>query len=96
MSSWRESQLDTRPLQALRSRHTRGKKANVPWSRSRRTHSDTSLRLLQAGGGSSEEEQEILGSFEWSKNDAVLHWDERVGPHVELDPFPISPVMARW
>jgi predicted NAD/FAD-binding protein len=34
--------------------------------------------MLQRGGGPTEEEREILGAFEWSKNEAVLHWDERV------------------
>lgn len=36
------------------------------------------MRLLKAGGGASREEEDILSSFEWSKNEAVLHWDERV------------------
>ncbi|KAG7528816.1 hypothetical protein FFLO_05915 [Filobasidium floriforme] len=44
------------------------------------THSDTSLRLLKAGGGATREEEDILSSFEWSKNEAVLHWDERFMP----------------
>lgn len=42
------------------------------------THSDTTLQMLKAGGGATKEEEEILSAFEWSKNEAVLHWDERV------------------
>ena len=42
------------------------------------THSDATLRLLKAGGGATEDEESILSAFEWSKNEAVLHWDERV------------------
>jgi hypothetical protein len=34
--------------------------------------------MLENGGGPTVEEEEILGSFEWSKNEAVLHWDQRV------------------
>lgn len=34
--------------------------------------------MLEAGGGLTDEEDEILSKFEWSKNEAVLHWDERV------------------
>lgn len=45
-----------------------------------RTHSNTSLELLRAGGGATSDEESILGAFEWSQNEAVLHWDERFMP----------------
>lgn len=35
--------------------------------------------MLRNGGGASEEEENILGKFEWNKNEAVVHWDEKVG-----------------
>lgn len=41
------------------------------------THSNTTLEIL--GGDATDDEREILGSFEWSKNEAVLHCDEKVG-----------------
>lgn len=44
-----------------------------------RTHSDTALEMLRNGGGASEEEENILGKFDWNKNEAVVHWDEKVG-----------------
>lgn len=34
--------------------------------------------MLRNGGGASKEEEEILGKFEWNKNEAVVHWDEKV------------------
>lgn len=34
--------------------------------------------MLRNGGGASAEEEEILGKFEWNKNEAVVHWDEKV------------------
>lgn len=49
-------------------------------SRRASTHSDTSLQLLRAGGGATADEESILGAFEWSQNEAVLHWDERFMP----------------
>lgn len=42
------------------------------------THSDTALEMLRNGGGASAEEENILGKFEWNKNEAVVHWDEKV------------------
>jgi hypothetical protein len=44
-----------------------------------RTHSDTTLAMLRAGGEATMQEEKALGSWSWSKNEAVLHWDERVG-----------------
>ncbi|KAJ9101757.1 hypothetical protein QFC21_003096 [Naganishia friedmannii] len=44
------------------------------------THSDTALAMLRNGGGASKEEEEILGKFEWNKNGAVVHWDEKLMP----------------
>jgi hypothetical protein len=35
--------------------------------------------MLRNGGGASEEEESILGKFDWNKNEAVVHWDEKVG-----------------
>lgn len=35
--------------------------------------------MLRNGGGASEEEENILGKFDWNKNEAVVHWDEKVG-----------------
>lgn len=35
--------------------------------------------MLRNGGGASAEEEDILGKFEWNKNEAVVHWDEKVG-----------------
>jgi predicted NAD/FAD-binding protein len=42
-------------------------------------HSDTSLAILKAGG-ISEEEERILGGFQWSKSQVVLHSDEKLMP----------------
>ena len=44
------------------------------------THSDTTLQLLRRGGGLSDEEEKVLGPWQWSKNEAVLHHDERLMP----------------
>lgn len=40
------------------------------------THSDTTLKIL--GDGATEAEKEILGSFGWNRNEAILHCDEEV------------------
>lgn len=45
-----------------------------------RTHSDTTLALLKRGGHVSADEEKVLGPWEWSQNEAFLHWDERVSP----------------
>jgi predicted NAD/FAD-binding protein len=42
------------------------------------THSDTSLKMLRQGLGITEDEKNILESFAWSKNRAVLHSDINV------------------
>jgi predicted NAD/FAD-binding protein len=42
------------------------------------THSDTSLRILREGTGLTVDEENVLGSFLWSKNRAVLHSDVNV------------------
>lgn len=41
-------------------------------------HSDDALRILQAGDGFEEDEARILESFEWNKNEVLLHSDTRV------------------
>ncbi|KAJ3015441.1 hypothetical protein NUW54_g1049 [Trametes sanguinea] len=41
-------------------------------------HTDTTVDILNAGGGMSAEETRILGKFKWNRNEAVLHRDERV------------------
>ncbi|ESK85916.1 amine oxidase [Moniliophthora roreri MCA 2997] len=47
-------------------------------------HSDTALSILKAGSGLSSEEQAILGMFQWNKNHAVLHNDEKLMPRSRL------------
>lgn len=42
------------------------------------THSDTTLKILEGGGETTEEERSILGAFEWTRNEAVLHCDTAV------------------
>jgi len=42
-------------------------------------HSDDALRIVDAGGGATPEEREILSKFHWVKNDLWLHSDENVG-----------------
>ncbi|WVW84255.1 hypothetical protein I302_106285 [Kwoniella bestiolae CBS 10118] len=44
------------------------------------THSDTTSKLLRNGGGLTEDEEKALGPWKWSKNEAVLHWDEKLMP----------------
>ncbi|WVQ99628.1 hypothetical protein IAU59_006765 [Kwoniella sp. CBS 9459] len=44
------------------------------------THSDTTLKLLRNGGGLTKEEEKALGPWKWSKNEAILHWDEKLMP----------------
>ncbi|XP_006460492.1 hypothetical protein AGABI2DRAFT_203560 [Agaricus bisporus var. bisporus H97] len=43
-------------------------------------HSDDALRILQAGDGFEEDEARILESFEWNKNEVLLHSDTRLMP----------------
>ncbi|KAF9562079.1 FAD/NAD(P)-binding domain-containing protein [Agrocybe pediades] len=47
-------------------------------------HSDTALDILRRGGDFSKEEERILGQFEWNKNEAVLHHDEKLMPKSRL------------
>ncbi|WVR06843.1 hypothetical protein IAU60_003879 [Kwoniella sp. DSM 27419] len=44
------------------------------------THSDTTLKLLRNGGGLTSDEEKVLAPWRWSKNEAVLHWDEKLMP----------------
>jgi predicted NAD/FAD-binding protein len=41
-------------------------------------HADASLGILRAGGGITEEEERILGGFQWNRNVAVVHSDPKV------------------
>jgi predicted NAD/FAD-binding protein len=41
-------------------------------------HSDTSLQILQAGGGITGDEERILSQFDWNHNEAILHSDDKV------------------
>ncbi|KXN85415.1 hypothetical protein AN958_11354 [Leucoagaricus sp. SymC.cos] len=43
-------------------------------------HSDEALRILQASDDIRNEEERILGSFEWNKNEVVLHSDPELMP----------------
>ncbi|KXN88462.1 hypothetical protein AN958_07301, partial [Leucoagaricus sp. SymC.cos] len=43
-------------------------------------HSDEALRILKAGDDIRGEEELILGSFEWNKNEVVLHSDPELMP----------------
>lgn len=49
-------------------------------------HTDDTLRILNEGGGVSEEEKRILGGFRWSRNEVVVHSDENVSTDVALGP----------
>ncbi|KAI0769999.1 hypothetical protein C8Q74DRAFT_1218472 [Fomes fomentarius] len=44
------------------------------------TASDTTVNILNAGGGMTAEEARILEAFKWNKNEAVLHCDEQLMP----------------
>ncbi|KAK1923361.1 hypothetical protein DB88DRAFT_490915 [Papiliotrema laurentii] len=44
------------------------------------THSDTTLNMLKRGGLVTPEEEKVLAPWGWSKNEAVLHWDDRFIP----------------
>jgi predicted NAD/FAD-binding protein len=43
-------------------------------------HADASLAILRAGGGVTDEEESILGGFQWNKNVAVIHSDTKLMP----------------
>ncbi|KAJ7109078.1 FAD/NAD(P)-binding domain-containing protein [Mycena crocata] len=47
-------------------------------------HSDTALSILKAGDGTTSEEKEILGTFQWNRNEAVLHSDIKLMPQSRL------------
>ncbi|KAL1760274.1 hypothetical protein FB107DRAFT_245825 [Schizophyllum commune] len=52
-------------------------------------HSDTTLRILEAGGpalggGLTSRERDLLGTFKWNKNECILHYDERLMPKSKL------------
>jgi len=47
-------------------------------------HSDDVLRILQAGD-IRENEQQILGSFEWNKNKVVLHSDPSASVFIQIE-----------
>ncbi|KAI0042044.1 FAD/NAD(P)-binding domain-containing protein [Auriscalpium vulgare] len=48
-------------------------------------HSDQALRIINAGDrGATQDEQRILGGFEWSQNEVVLHYDEEFMPRSKL------------
>ena len=42
-------------------------------------HSGDALRIVDAGGGATPGEREILSTFQWVTNDLWLHSDENVG-----------------
>lgn len=42
------------------------------------THSDATLRILEGGDETTEEERSILSAFEWTRNEAILHCDTTV------------------
>lgn len=46
-------------------------------------HSDTALEILRAGNVT-ETEERILRSFQWSRNEVVLHSDVSVGDFIAL------------
>ncbi|KAJ7194229.1 FAD/NAD(P)-binding domain-containing protein [Mycena pura] len=47
-------------------------------------HSDTVLDILQAGKGMTADEQNVLGMFQWNRNEAVLHSDTNLMPKSRL------------
>ena len=47
-------------------------------------HSDAALGILRAGGHVTPQEEKVLGGFQWSQNEAVLHSDVRVRFRVSL------------
>lgn len=49
------------------------------------THSDATLRMLEAGGRVTSEERAILGSVKWNTNRVVLHYDEALMPSNRAD-----------
>lgn len=47
-------------------------------------HADQTLRILKAGGGVTDKEEEILGGFQFEQNSVVLHGDEKVSIPLNL------------
>ncbi|KAJ7608445.1 FAD/NAD(P)-binding domain-containing protein [Roridomyces roridus] len=47
-------------------------------------HSDTTLQILRAGEGMTKDEEEILGMFQWNRNEAILHSDVNLMPQSRL------------
>ncbi|KAJ7454077.1 amine oxidase [Mycena galericulata] len=47
-------------------------------------HSDTALSILEAGSGMTAKEKEIIGMFQWNRNEAVLHSDVKLMPQSRL------------
>ncbi|KAJ7595096.1 hypothetical protein C8J56DRAFT_1123994 [Mycena floridula] len=43
-------------------------------------HSDAALSILKAGQGLTQEEESVLGTFQWTKNTAILHSDPKLMP----------------
>ncbi|KAL1741427.1 hypothetical protein HDZ31DRAFT_45464 [Schizophyllum fasciatum] len=43
-------------------------------------HSGAALRILDAGGGITQRERDVLGTFRWTANECILHRDERLMP----------------
>jgi len=41
-------------------------------------HSDEALKILEVGGGATNDERSMLGAFSWNRNEVVLHSDESV------------------
>ena len=46
-------------------------------------HSDTALTILEAGNAT-KEERDVLGMFEWNRNEVVLHSDPALMPQSRL------------
>ena len=46
-------------------------------------HSDTTLKILEAGNAT-QEERDVLGMFEWNRNQVVLHSDPSLMPQSRL------------
>ncbi|KZT25415.1 FAD/NAD(P)-binding domain-containing protein [Neolentinus lepideus HHB14362 ss-1] len=47
-------------------------------------HSDTTLNILNAGSGPTDDERRILSRFQWNRNIAVLHSDKELMPRERL------------
>lgn len=83
------------PVRALRSAHGGGVELTTASGRTEHfdhavlaVHTDTALRILEAGGGATPDERDILGRVTWKKNESVLHSDAKVGLCSPLWPEP--------